>query len=100
MLNMEVFARLRPQTIEMNTEFVRSQFPGLKDDFIFFDNAGGSQIAQQVIEKINDYLVDVGYLTRNAIVGETEEVLVHYDDEDAEKPAGVVSDPSEADKSG
>jgi cysteine desulfurase family protein (TIGR01976 family) len=55
---MEVFARLRPQTIEMNTEFVRSQFPGLKDDFIFFDNAGGSQIAQQVIDKINDYLVN------------------------------------------
>lgn len=46
------------QTFEMKTEFIRSQFPGLKGDFIFFDNAGGSQIASQVIAKVNDYLIN------------------------------------------
>ena len=39
----------------MNVDFVRSQFPGLRDDFVFFDNAGGSQIAIPVVERISDY---------------------------------------------
>lgn len=55
---MKAIIELQTQTIEMKTEFVRSQFPGLNDDFILFDNAGGSQIAGQVVDKINDYLIN------------------------------------------
>ncbi|KAI0460098.1 aminotransferase class-V [Xylaria acuta] len=37
-------------------EAVRSQFPALAGDQIFFDNAGGSQTLGTVIEAIRDYL--------------------------------------------
>lgn len=38
-------------------EAVRAQFPALKSGFGFFENAGGSQIPQVVIQAIQDYLV-------------------------------------------
>lgn len=41
----------------MDLEFVRKQFPGLHRDFVFMDNAGGSQILGKVIERISGYLV-------------------------------------------
>ena len=41
----------------MDIEFVRDQFPALKRDFIFMDNAGGSQVLGKVIERISGYLV-------------------------------------------
>ncbi|KAI1130229.1 aminotransferase class-V [Nemania abortiva] len=37
-------------------ETVRSQFPALSEDQVFFDNAGGSQTLGTVIEAIRDYL--------------------------------------------
>ncbi|KAI0878890.1 aminotransferase class-V [Hypoxylon argillaceum] len=37
-------------------ETVRSQFPALAEDQVFFDNAGGSQTLGTVIEAIRDYL--------------------------------------------
>lgn len=43
--------------MNLDINFVRSQFPGLRDDYVFFDNAGGSQIAKQVISRINEYLM-------------------------------------------
>jgi len=36
--------------------FVHSHFPGLKSDWVFFDNAGGSQTAQSAIDKITEFL--------------------------------------------
>jgi cysteine desulfurase family protein (TIGR01976 family) len=36
--------------------FVRSQFPSLSGDWTFLDNAGGTQTARQVGERIQDYL--------------------------------------------
>ncbi|KAI1310382.1 aminotransferase class-V [Xylaria venustula] len=41
---------------DFDIEAVRSQFPGLAQDQIFFDNAGGSQTLGAVIEAIRDYL--------------------------------------------
>ncbi len=41
----------------MDIEFVRKQFPALDKDFIFMDNAGGSQILGKVIQRINGYLI-------------------------------------------
>lgn len=38
-------------------DFVRKQFPGLNKDFIFMDNAGGSQVLGKVVERISGYLV-------------------------------------------
>jgi cysteine desulfurase family protein (TIGR01976 family) len=40
----------------MDVNFVRSKFPGLRDDFIFMDNAGGSQVLGSVIGRTADYL--------------------------------------------
>ncbi|MGD1846863.1 MAG: cysteine desulfurase-like protein [Salibacteraceae bacterium] len=38
-------------------EFIRSQFPALADGFVFFDNAGGSQTLQPVVDRISEYLL-------------------------------------------
>ncbi|MDT0676450.1 cysteine desulfurase-like protein [Autumnicola musiva] len=40
----------------MDIDFVRRQFPALNRDFIFMDNAGGSQVLGKVIERISGYL--------------------------------------------
>ncbi len=37
-------------------QFIRSQFPALSGEWTYFDNAGGTQVAQQVGERIQDYL--------------------------------------------
>ncbi len=39
----------------MNTNYVRSFFPGLDSPWIFMDNAGGSQIAMPVAERIQEF---------------------------------------------
>ncbi|HEY9668154.1 MAG TPA: aminotransferase class V-fold PLP-dependent enzyme, partial [Coleofasciculaceae cyanobacterium] len=38
-------------------DFVRQQFPALAGDWTFFDNAGGSQTLQQVVDRISEYLL-------------------------------------------
>lgn len=37
---------------------IRSQFPALERPAIFFDNPGGTQVAQPVLDRINAYLVE------------------------------------------
>lgn len=41
--------------LDVNT--IRQYFPGLDTDWILMDNAGGSQIAQPVVDRINDFLI-------------------------------------------
>ncbi|MBN1651181.1 MAG: cysteine desulfurase-like protein [Bacteroidales bacterium] len=41
---------------KLDINFIRQQFPALKRDFIFMDNAGGSQVLDSVINRISDYL--------------------------------------------
>ena len=45
---------------KLDIDFVRSQFPAFKDpmckDWSFFENAGGSYVPQQVIEKLNKFM--------------------------------------------
>ncbi|MCJ1476669.1 hypothetical protein MMC13_005337 [Lambiella insularis] len=41
-----------------NVEIARDQFPALKHEQVFFDNAGGSQVLGKVIESIKTYLSD------------------------------------------
>ncbi len=42
----------------LNIDFVREQFPALSGDWVFLDNAGGTQIARQAADKIHDYLLN------------------------------------------
>ena len=42
--------------IEPDIPFIRSQFPALSGEWTYFDNAGGTQTARQVGERIQDYL--------------------------------------------
>jgi cysteine desulfurase family protein (TIGR01976 family) len=44
--------------MSLNLEAVRRQFPALNRPAVFFDNPGGTQIAQPSIERINRYLVE------------------------------------------
>lgn len=37
---------------------IRGQFPALKRNAIFFDNPGGTQIAQHSLDRINQYLIE------------------------------------------
>lgn len=39
----------------LNLDFVRNQFPSLDRDFIFMDNAGGSQALGSITDRIADY---------------------------------------------
>jgi len=42
--------------LKLNLDFVRKQFPALDRDYIFMDNAGGSQVPVTVIDRISEYL--------------------------------------------
>lgn len=42
----------------LDLALIRSQFPALQRDAIFFDNPGGTQVAQPVIDRMRTYLVD------------------------------------------
>ena len=46
-------------TAPLDIDYVRSQFPGLKADWAFFDNAGGTQILSGAVERMNDFLYNM-----------------------------------------
>jgi cysteine desulfurase family protein (TIGR01976 family) len=41
----------------LDIDFARSQFPALAGDWIFLDNAGGSQVLRAVADRVRDYLL-------------------------------------------
>ncbi|MDX2217246.1 MAG: cysteine desulfurase-like protein [Oculatellaceae cyanobacterium bins.114] len=41
----------------LQLDFVRQQFPSLAGDWVFFDNAGGSQTLKRVVDRITEYLL-------------------------------------------
>jgi cysteine desulfurase family protein (TIGR01976 family) len=41
---------------QLNLDFVRRNFPALREDVVLLDNAGGSQVASQVAERITEFL--------------------------------------------
>jgi len=43
----------------LNIPQIRAQFPALNRDAIFLDNPAGTQVAQQVIDRMNQYLVEM-----------------------------------------
>ena len=46
---------------KLDIDFVRSQFPAFKDplckDWSFFENAGGSYVPKQVIERLTNFMI-------------------------------------------
>ena len=50
-----------PETTAVSQQQIRAQFPALKGGFAFFENAGGSQLPKQVIERMHSFMVD-GYV--------------------------------------
>ena len=85
----------------LDVKFVREQFPGLARDWTFFDNAGGSQILQQVIDRIGEYLVnnnvqtggsyDVSQQSANAVMKGREAIATLIN---ASRPQEIVLGPS------
>ena len=51
-------------TTPLDMDFVQSQFPGLRNDWVFFDNAGGSQTVKGAVERITEFLFE-----RNVQIG-------------------------------
>jgi cysteine desulfurase family protein (TIGR01976 family) len=43
---------------KLDLDFVRSQFPGLSRGWVYFDNAGGSQILKGAVERMNEFLFE------------------------------------------
>ncbi|WAJ28323.1 cysteine desulfurase-like protein [Antarcticirhabdus aurantiaca] len=48
---------------DLDLDFVRAQFPGLKSDWAFMDNAGGSQVLESVADRVRDYLLHTNVQT-------------------------------------
>ncbi len=55
--------------MKLNIDVVRKQFPALLGDWVFFDNAGGTQICRQAADRIYDYL-----LTSNVQLGASYDI--------------------------
>ncbi|WP_226941919.1 aminotransferase class V-fold PLP-dependent enzyme [Pseudooceanicola spongiae] len=53
----------------IDMDFVQSNFPGMASGWVFFDNAGGSQIVQGALDRINEFLIH-----RNVQTGGSYEV--------------------------
>src|SRR2546429_8972231 len=41
----------------LKVESIRSRFPALASEALFFDNPGGTQVAQEVVERMQHYLL-------------------------------------------
>ena len=85
----------------MDINFVRSQFPALEQDFIYLDNAGGSQTLAKVAERISGYLLhhNVQLGASYKVSREAGEKLKYATEEvskfiNASKPEEVVIGPS------
>ena len=42
----------------LDMDFVQSQFPALGGGWVFFDNAGGSQVLKGAVERISEFLIE------------------------------------------
>jgi len=44
-------------TLALDLNAIRGEFPALAQDFVFLDNAGGSQVLTRVADRVRDYLL-------------------------------------------
>ena len=85
----------------LNLDYIRSQFPGLDTDWVFFDNAGGSQTVWSVIRRIGEYYqtsnvqlggsYDPSRLAEERVAGAVEAMAAYVN---AADPAEIVLGPS------
>ncbi len=47
----------------LNLDFVRKQFPALADEFVYFDNAGGSAVLKSVADRVYEYMTTTSVQT-------------------------------------
>ncbi len=87
--------------IVLDVNYVRKQFPALKNNFVFMDNAGGSQTLKNVMSRITEYLstynVQLGAsyeVSANAgkVLNEAHKSIAEYIN--AKRPEEVVIGPS------
>ena len=52
-------ATTRQNGAALDTEFVRGMFPNFKDGWAFFENAGGSYVPRQVIDRVHTYMQEL-----------------------------------------
>lgn len=52
------FCSLSTMATNLDIKHARSHFPALNSGHIYADNAGGSQIAKVVVDRISDYLLN------------------------------------------
>lgn len=85
----------------LKVEEVRAHFPALAGDAIFFDNPGGTQVAQEVLQRMQDYLLhsnaNHGGMFRtsqqtDAIVAETRQAMADF--LNAASPREIVFGPN------
>ena len=85
----------------LNVEDVRAHFPALAGDAIYFDNPGGTQVAREVLQRMQDYLVQSnanhGGMFRtsrasDAIVAEARQALADF--LNAASPREIVFGPN------
>ena len=48
---------ITPSSSALDLSAIRSEFPALAQDFVFLDNAGGSQVLRRVADRVRDYLL-------------------------------------------
>jgi cysteine desulfurase family protein (TIGR01976 family) len=72
--------------MSLDLKFVRSQFPALNSEWVFFENAGGSQTLAAVVMRIQDYL-----LHSNVQLGASYELSARSDERVAEAAQGMAT---------
>ncbi len=63
----------------LNLDAIRNQFPALKRPAIFFDNPGGTQVAQHSLDRISKYLVETNANHEGAFATSIESDAVLHD---------------------
>ncbi|MEM7656523.1 MAG: aminotransferase class V-fold PLP-dependent enzyme [Bacteroidota bacterium] len=59
----------------LDLSFVRQQFPSLTNDWILMDNAGGSQVLQQVGERVKSYLLSPSNVQHGASYAPSQQAM-------------------------
>ena len=76
-------------TPKLHIPFVRSHFPALQNDFIFMDNAGGSQVLDEVINRTVDFFHN--YYVQLGATYEVSAKAGEYLDQTVTELAGFVN---------
>lgn len=71
---------------KINMDHVRGQFPALRDDVVFLDNAGGSQVAKSVVDRITEFM-----FSTNVQLGASYETSVAAGEKVAEGRAALAT---------